>query len=553
MRIAITGIGIVSALGIGKEANREQLLSHVSHVQSARVLPTCHHEWPMGEVPCSDAELAAKLGLPEADIPSRNILLGLLAAQETLADAGLTAEECTSLMLVNGTTVGGMDRTERHYAEWLASDYSHIDAIRFHEAGKTAEEMVSRLHLGSSTTLSTACSSALNAMIHAAGLIRTRKAERVMAGGTEALTLFHLNGFSSLGILSEKVCKPFADDRDGINLGEGAAYLILENADAAMARGAHIYGYLAGYANRCDAYHQTASSPEGDGAYDAMQHALSMSGLSADSVAYLNAHGTATPNNDASEMQAIRRLFGDRLPIVESTKPLTGHTTSASGAVEVIFSLMKMQHEGFACAMSNAFGFGGNDSSVVLTLEPLCLPALPQNISVNELPVVSAGADADYKPYIPAMQARRMTPVMRRLVVAAKQALQAAEMECPDAVIVATQWGGMIPSASLLMQLVQEGEQNMSPAQFMSSTHNSAAGTLARLLQCKGYNATVSHGPHSFESALEDARLLLLTGEARSVLVCAFDEVAPGWQEHLAVAGIPAQDVAYVQLLTSDN
>lgn len=553
MRIAITGIGIVSALGIGKEANRDQLLAHTSHVSAARILPTTHGEWPVGEVGLTNEELAAKAGKIAQGVASRNILLGLLAASEALTDAKLLPEMKASMPLINGTTVGGMDQTERYYPLWKAGDYSSIDAIYSHEAGKTAETIAEKLGMTQSTTVSTACSSALNAMIHAAGLIRTGKANRVMAGGTEALTLFHANGFSSLGILSNTICKPFADDRDGINLGEGAAYLVLENADEAEKRGAHIYGYLAGYANRCDAYHQTASSPEGDGAYDAMSRALEMSGLRSDEIAYLNAHGTATPNNDASEMQAIRRVFGTHLPIIESTKPLTGHTTSASGSIEVIFSLLKMHQEGYAAAMSNAFGFGGNDSSVVLTTDPADLPAIEHDISIEELSEVTADADVDYKPYIPAMQARRMTPVMRRLIVAAKEALAAAEIACPDAIIVATHWGGMIPSAQLLMHLADEGEQNMSPAQFMSSTHNSAAGTLARLLQCKGYNSTISHGAGSWASAIEDARLLLLTSEAKNVMVCAFDEVADGWQNHLEKAGIPASDVAKVELLVSNN
>ena len=406
MRIAITGIGIISALGVGAEANREHLLAGKSAVAPAQILPTIHHEWPLGEVGLSNAQLSRLAGQDEHTAISRNVLLGMIALREAITDAGLSKEMLSGMELVNGTTVGGMDLTEIHYGEWQQGDYSHIDTIFQHEAGMTAAMLQQCFGLANSTTISTACSSALNALVHGAMMLRTGVAKRVITGGTEALTRFHVNGFGALGILSEKVCRPFTADRDGINLGEGAAYLVLEDAEEAEKRRAKIYGYVAGYGNKCDAYHQTASSPDGDGAYEAMCEALSMSGLSVADIPYLNAHGTATPNNDASEMHAIERLYGEHLPLIESTKPLTGHTTSASGSIELCFTLWRMETRNYKYAMSNAFGFGGNDTSVILSREQRELPVLPNIGQICMTEYMTADESSDYKKYIPAMRER---------------------------------------------------------------------------------------------------------------------------------------------------
>lgn len=539
MRIAITGVGIISALGLGKDANRANLLAGKSGIQAPKILPTVHKEWPVGEVPLTNEQLK-QLWDQKSDSPlPRNLLLAITAAKEAVEDAGLTSEQIRELVLINGTTVGGMDSTENEIGKWLNGDTETLETISFHEAGATSfllgkvfgEEI-------SGTTLSTACSSALNAIMYGADVLRLKAAKHVLVGGVEALTRFHLNGFGSLGILSEKICRPFYSDRDGINLGEGAAYLIMEPEEEALAHGAKIYGYISGYGNRCDAYHQTASSPEGEGAYLAMEEALRMSGLKPADIQYLNAHGTATPNNDASEARAIERLFGvpfegERWPEPRSTKNLTGHTTSASGSIEAVFCLMLMQERGYKHVMTNAFGFGGNDSSLILSAEATDLPDPCLTLEADEYPVVSIDEDPDTKPYLSPMQARRMNGQMRRLVVAAKQALEQAGIDKPDAIIVGTRWGGMIPTMELLRTLVESGEKDFSPTLFMGSTHNTAASTLATLLGCHGYNCTVSEGVKSFDYARSIAIVQLLCSNIRNVLVCAYDEEAPEWQAWL--------------------
>ena len=326
MRIAITGIGAISAIGRNCAETLQSLLNEQSGIGSMRVLGSVHKELPVGEVPFSDAELKQMAGIDLSEPMPRTALLGLLAAREALQQSGLQhTDRCA---FISGTTVGGMDLTEQHlhhYAQGQA-----LDHIRLHEADSTTRTIASHLSpFAFTATPSTACSSALNAFLLGANMLRTGQAKAAVVGGAESLSKFHLNGFNTLMILSHEPCRPFDAKRNGLNLGEGAGYLVLEREENAKIRGAVSLGYISGYANTCDAYHQTASSENGEGAYLAMKGALEMAGLTPGDIDYINAHGTATPNNDLSESAALRRLFGSQMPAVSSTKAFTGHTTSA--------------------------------------------------------------------------------------------------------------------------------------------------------------------------------------------------------------------------------
>lgn len=379
--IVITGVGVVSAIGCGKADTLDALRSGRSGVGPVRYLETSLKEYPVGEVAMSSAQMAARCGAP-ATWP-RTTLMSILAIREALAEAGLRSMEGNSSMqLISGTTVGAMDLTEKIYPEYSPD----------HSCGACTD--LAALFVGGfddATTLSTACSSAANAIIYGANLLRSGQCRCVVAGGSESLSNYHLNGFHSLMILDRQPCRPFDANRAGLNLGEGAAYLVLETLEGALNRGAKPLAVLSGFGNACDAFHQTASSENGEGAYLAMTEALKRAGLHPSDIDYVNAHGTGTPNNDASESAALRRVFGDNMPPVSSTKPFTGHTTSASGSIEAVFCLLAMQ-EGFvpaqlnwhtpdpACivparpstghlkhVLTNAFGFGGNDTSLILS------------------------------------------------------------------------------------------------------------------------------------------------------------------------------------------
>jgi 3-oxoacyl-[acyl-carrier-protein] synthase-1 len=206
--------------------------------------------------------------------------------------------------------------------------------------------------------------------------------------------LFTINGFNSLMILDKSGCKPFDEERNGLTLGEGAAYLVLESENIVKKSGRKVLGTLAGYGNACDAYHQTASSPDGEGAFISMKEAIMKAGITADSIDYINAHGTGTKNNDLSEGKALERLFAGSVPSISSTKSFTGHTLGAAGAIEAVFSIMaienqciwpnldftnKMNELGFMPVkelkrnvpvrnvLSNSFGFGGNNTSLIFS------------------------------------------------------------------------------------------------------------------------------------------------------------------------------------------
>jgi len=385
-RVVITGMGVVSALGIGAEANCAALLRGESGVRTVRYLPTEHREFPVGEVPMSGEELRQRLELP-AGVYSRTHLLGVLALKEALEQSKLLQQ--SGLALISGTTVGGMDVTEQYFPE------PQLTGRDIHDCGASTNEIADYFDCFDYTmTSSTACSSAMNALIMGKLLIESGEHDVVVAGGAEALSLFHLNGFKSLMILDTQRCRPFDKTRAGLNLGEGAAYLVLECESSALKRGAEILGVLSGVGNGCDAFHQTASSENGEGAYLAMTQALAEAGLAPSDINYVNAHGTGTPNNDASESAALRRVFSGNVPPVSSTKSYTGHTTSASGSIEAAFCLMAMRNgflptqtefqnideqcitpvSGSECprgnlrhVMCNAFGFGGNDSSIILS------------------------------------------------------------------------------------------------------------------------------------------------------------------------------------------
>src|SRR5690606_8400871 len=190
------------------------------------------------------------------------------------------------------------------------------------------------------TTISTACSSSANSIMMAAQMIEDGLLRCAVAGGTDALSRFTLNGFNTLMIVDKELCQPFDKHRRGLNLGEGAAYLLIMSEALADELQLQKIAFVSGYANANDAYHQTASSPEGAGNQLAMRNALVRAGLQPEDISYINAHGTGTPNNDSAECAAIQNVFETACPPFSSTKSYTGHTLAASGAVEAVFSTL---------------------------------------------------------------------------------------------------------------------------------------------------------------------------------------------------------------------
>lgn len=390
-KVVVTGLGIVSALGVGVEKNICALREGQSGINSIKHLKTrLRDEFVLGEVKYSNKELKAQLGIEQNELVSRTSLLAFLAGREALEMASLNKDEIKSCALISGTTVGGMDLTEE-----ISDFYSEADlqkTLSHHPCGDTTEKMASFLGVeGFISTYSTACSSAANAIMLGARMIKSGQVDRVIAGGTDALSCFTLNGFNSLMILDREHCRPFDQSRAGLNLGEGAGFIVLEAEDIAKPNKA--LAVLSGYANANDAHHQTASSPEGIGANLSMQKALNVAGISSNNIGYINAHGTGTPNNDSSEAKAIINLFGTNVPPFCSTKSFTGHTLGACGGIEAVFSVQALVNQELypglnftlpdedieICplsenrkaevnhVLSNSFGFGGNNSTLIFS------------------------------------------------------------------------------------------------------------------------------------------------------------------------------------------
>jgi 3-oxoacyl-[acyl-carrier-protein] synthase-1 len=289
-----------------------------------------------------------------------------------------------------------MDRTEFFYEQFLKDQRAgDLHDVHHHTCGNTTELIADDLGITNFvSTINTACSSSVNSIIFGSRLIRHGVLDIVIAGGTDALTRFTLNGFNSLMILDSQPCRPFDETRAGLNLGEGAGYLVLVSKKVLRAEGLQEHCQISGFANTNDAFHQTASSPEGRGSFSAMQRALEMSGLNVEAIDYINLHGTGTINNDQSEGHAIQRLFGQVPPALSSTKSFTGHTLGACGGIEAAYSVMSiregclfpnlrfgqpMKNIGLTPqttfernvdvtnVMSNSFGFGGNCSSIIFS------------------------------------------------------------------------------------------------------------------------------------------------------------------------------------------
>ena len=580
--IVITGEGIISAIGNDKATVLQSLLDGRSGIVEMKHLHSSHHELPVGEVQLSNDEMKAMLALPIEEQTSRTSLMGMLAVKQALAEAQLpeTAPKNRRVVLISGTTVGGMDITEQYYDSFATSD-EHLDCLKKHDCGSSTEEIAAMFGISECTTISTACSSAANALILGANLLKTGQADLVIAGGSEALTRFHLNGFNSLMILDHEPCRPFDAQRAGLNLGEGAAFVVMETEASARERGADIHAWLTGYGNACDAFHQTASSDNGEGAYRAMTEALEMAHLQPEDIDYVNAHGTGTPNNDLSESAALKRVFAEKMPLISSTKAFTGHTTSASGSIETVICLLAMQHH-FVPAnlrwehqipdgitpttgvkdvtlkhvVCNAFGFGGNDSSLILSAVPVAGEESAAAISDDDIRVAakveitSEEALSEIRNYVKPLEARRMGKIMKSSLLSSLKAMEQAGIEKPDAIITATALGCLENSELLLNQLQEEGEVMLKPTYFMQSTHNTIGSGIAIFTKCHGYNVTYTHGKDSLEWALRDARMLLKSGKAKSVLVGLHDETTPLYRSLMQRVGIdnllPIHSIAMV-------
>ncbi len=396
-RIFITGTGIISAMGNNTPENLDALKANRSGIGEITLLKTTlAGKYPLAEVKKTTKALLEMTGNAGKKNLTRTALLGMIAAKEAMDSAGISDVRKFRTGIISATTVGGMERSEMFYESFLGDNRKGrlIDVIN-HDCGDGTERIADYLGIRDFvTTISTACSSSANAIMTGALMIKAGLIDRVIAGGTDSVTRFTLNGFNTLMILDKNGCHPFDENRAGLTLGEGAAFVVLESEEVVKKENKHVLAELTGYGNANDAYHQTASSPEGTGATLAMEKALLMSGLTIKEISYINVHGTGTQNNDLSEGIAIEKIFGENVPPFSSTKAFTGHTLGAAGAVEAVISILAINQrmiwpnlsfttpmkelkivpvttrkEGVQVnhVLSNSFGFGGNNSTLIIS------------------------------------------------------------------------------------------------------------------------------------------------------------------------------------------
>jgi 3-oxoacyl-[acyl-carrier-protein] synthase II len=363
-RIVITGIGVVSPFGVG----RERFWEHVSRGCSATRAITefdasgfaCRVAAPVTGVTIDDVPALDGDDIWDADYRadpkrySRSALIGVIAAREAWADAGLRIAEPDAGVVI-GSGGGGIDVGERQYYDFFVERGRKVTpyAIPVSIVGMVSSEISISLRLrGVSHVLSCGCTSSTDAMGYAAGLLRSGEADVILSGGTDAcVTPGMIFGFSRMRAVSMayndrpgEASRPFDKGRDGFVLGEGAWMVVLEREDRARARGATIYASIDGYGSTCDAYHRVQMAPDGEEIVRAIELAIARSGRHRDEIGYINFHGTSTMLNDAVESRCVRQVFGhhaDRLA-GSSVKSMIGHPQGASGAAGVVTAALAL-------------------------------------------------------------------------------------------------------------------------------------------------------------------------------------------------------------------
>lgn len=391
-RIVVTGMGVISALGNTLEANHTALIKGTCGISSLELVKTKYAATlRFGEIKIENHQLKKELDANENSI-TRTALFALHAFNEAVDDSRLSAAELTSYdtALVAANTVGGMCLTDELYQDSNSTTTgSHY--LASYDCAAVALYLQHRYGIkGIINSVNTACSSSANAIMFGARLIKNGFAKRAIVGGSDSLAKFTINGFNSLNIFAPQNCRPFDKERNGLNLGEGAAFLVLEREKDVMDK--KRYAFLAGYANTNDAFHPSSLSENGQGPYLAMKESLRVAKLNPSQINFISTHGTGTENNDEVESKAMIRIFNNVPPFV-STKSKIGHTLGAAAAIETVFGILALsnnetypslnftnpiestglkpvtsfQKHNIENLMANSFGFGGNCSSLVFS------------------------------------------------------------------------------------------------------------------------------------------------------------------------------------------
>jgi len=398
--IAVTGLGMVTSIGTGREQFWNALMAGKCGFGPVRSFNTSGYSVHLGAEILDFDPRGHVVRLNPSTI-GRSSQLAIAAARLALADASLDLEtiDRSRAGVCVGTTSGEPHFIERFDDRYVQGDIARAGdgLIRGYPCHVVPGHVASELEFaGETMMIPTACAAGNYAIAHASDVLRAGRADIMLAGGADCFSRITYTGFARLGAIAPELCQPFDRNRKGMVPGEGAGFLLLERKEQAIARGARIYCEVAGYGLSCDAHHMTAAHPQGEGASRAMVMALKQSGIAAEDVDYISAHGTGTPTNDRLETIAMKRTFGEltyRIP-VSSVKSMLGHTMGAASAIEAAVCALSITHQQIPptmnlheqdpecdldfvpnqarkckvkVAMNNAYAFGGNNSSLLLT------------------------------------------------------------------------------------------------------------------------------------------------------------------------------------------
>lgn len=398
--MVVTGLGMVTSIGTGREQFWKALISGRCGFGPVRSFDTSKYGVHLG-AEIQDFNPDEYVLQLDSSKMGRASHFAIAAARLALADASMNLEtvDRTRAGVCVGTTSGEPHFIERFDDHYVRGEMSQVDQrfIRGYPCHVVPGHVAAELGFsGEAMMIPTACAAGNYAIAHACDVLRAGRAEIMLAGGADCFSRITYTGFARLGAIAPEICQPFDRNRKGMVPGEGAAMLLLELKDHAIARGAHIYCEVAGYGLSCDAHHMTAAHPQGEGAARAMTLALKQSGVAAEAVSYISAHGTGTPTNDRLETIAMKRTFGGlayKIPI-SSIKSMLGHTMGAASAIEATVCALAITHQQIpatmnlqvpdpecdldyvpniarkcpvSVTMSNAYAFGGNNSSLVFT------------------------------------------------------------------------------------------------------------------------------------------------------------------------------------------
>jgi len=552
--VYIAGVGIISALGSGFAETEKTLRANRSAIKPLTLFSLLQGTpLPVGQVDVDGLDLPSAL--------PRTHSLALLAAGQAMAGGNHPPDA-----VIIGTTTGGIATTE----QLLRNAEPNKELYRYHGLNTVAQYVGRELGCsGPALTVSTACSSGAVAIALGMAMLRAGQARTVLVGGVDSLSRLTYFGFHSLQLVDRNGCRPLDANRQGLAVAEGAGMLLLTTIQPDQPR-----AELLGTGLSCDAYHAAAPHPEGQGAFMAMQNALADAGLHPEDISYINLHGTGTPDNDLAEAKAVRRLFAVPPPL-SSIKGASGHSLAAAGGVEAVVSVMAISQglmpantglqqvdpalglmplispvEGpVKAVLSNSFGFGGNNGSLVIGAPGACVQqssARPCGVLAIHgyaclsgagntgatMERINCGASAagmaelaQISENLPPQLIRRLKRLPRMTLSLAVMAHQNSGFDAqkPGSIFMGTGWGALSETHDFLTRLNSSKEQFPSPTDFVGSVHNGPASQVAIMFGAMGANITASGGDYSFEQALLAADLMYHDGE-RPALILGADE-----------------------------